>query len=157
MRRELKWKVNIAFVYFTMLIYLWKTIRIQPTLYIYRNRFPRTFSSQTDYSGLTCSTEGQGGRKNLVQDPSTYFKEKTEGSSFFSSSSSSSDSSDLFFSAEELLLLGEKSGVNIQILNSTQDGPYNRLSYGFTLFRLKEGYRKCFHPNRKWRFASREW
>ena len=72
--------------------------------------------------------------KNLTKDPSAYFKEKTEGSSSFSSSSSSSDSSDLFFSAEDLLLLGEKSGVDIQILNSTQDGPYSRLSHGFIDF-----------------------
>ena len=126
------------------------------TLYLSEQVSPNTFVP--DWLFRTPGLDGwTRWTENLAQDPSTYFKEKTEGSSFFSSSSSSSDSSDLFFSAEELLLLGEKSGVDIQILNSTQDGSYNRLSYGFTLFRLKEGYRKCFHPNRKWRFASREW
>ena len=94
--------------------------------------------------------------ENLTKDPSTYFKEKSEGSSSFSSSSSSSDSSDLFFSAEDLLLLGEKSGVDIQILNSTQDGPYSRLSHGFIDFLVCVTTRGVPSTNRKCRYSNRK-
>ena len=45
MRRELKWKLNTAFAFFTMLICSWKNIKIQRTLLIYRNRVYKVCSS----------------------------------------------------------------------------------------------------------------
>ena len=146
MRRELKWKLNTTFAFFIMLICSCKNIKIQRTLLIYRNRVYKvcfSFISLTvrrpdsglDHSRLwrarTARTWLKNALKNLIKDPSTYFKEKTEGSSSYSSSSSSSDSSEFYFSPDELLLLGEKSGVGIEVLNSTQNGPYNRISQGF--------------------------
>ena len=155
MRRELKWKLNTTFAFFIMLICSCKNIKIQRTLLIYRNRVYKvcfSFISLTvrrpdsglDHSRLwrarTARTWLKNALKNLIKDPSTYFKEKTEGSSSYSSSSSSSDSSVLFFSRRTSSARRKK----------WRRDRNSQLDTKWTVQSNKSGFHETGSENRKW-------